>query len=64
MTVDRWMRVIAGTFVTGSVALGYFVNPYWFIFTAFVGVNLFQAGITGWCLGDLILKKLGVPEKR
>lgn len=63
MTVERWVRIIAGTFVLGSVALGYYVSPYFFLFTAFVGLNLFQSGITRWCLMEDILNKLGVPEK-
>lgn len=63
MNIERSVRSIAGTFVLASLALGYFVNPYWFLFTVFVGVNLFQSGLTGWCLMSDILKKLGVPEK-
>jgi hypothetical protein len=63
MNIERSVRSIAGTFVLASLALGHFVNPYWFLFTAFVGVNLFQSGLTGWCLMSDILRKLGVPEK-
>jgi hypothetical protein len=62
MNVARWIRVIAGTFVLVSLALGYFVSPYFFLFTAFVGLNLFQSGLTKWCLMEDILRKLGVPE--
>jgi hypothetical protein len=63
MNVERWIRVIAGTFVLTSLALGYYVNGYWFLFTAFVGLNLFQSGLTKWCLMEDILKKLGVSER-
>jgi hypothetical protein len=63
MNIERSVRTIAGTFVLASLALGHFVNPYWYLFTVFVGVNLFQSGLTGWCLMADILKKLGVPEK-
>ncbi len=63
MTVERWIRVIAGTFVLASLALGIYVNKYWLFFTAFVGANLFQSGWTDWCLMESILKKLGVPEE-
>ena len=63
MYVERWIRVIAGTFVLASLALGWFVSPWFFLFTAFVGLNLFQSGITRWCLMEEILKKLGVPER-
>lgn len=63
MNVERWVRVIAGTFVLVSLALGYYVNTYWFLFTIFVGLNLFQSGLTKWCLMDKILIRLGVPER-
>lgn len=63
MNVERWIRVIAGTFVLASLLLGLHVSRYWFLFTAFVGVNLFQSGWTNWCLMEGILKKLRVPER-
>jgi hypothetical protein len=63
VTVERWIRVIAGTFVLASLLLGVYVNTYFLLFTAFVGVNLFQSGLTRWCLMEDILKKIGVPEK-
>ena len=62
MTVDRWLRLIAGFFVALSVALGYWVNPYWFAFTAFVGLNLLQSAFTNWCPMMSILRKIGVPD--
>lgn len=61
MNIERWIRVIAGTFVLASLALGVYVDRYWLLFTAFVGLNLFQSGFTKWCLMEKILKKLGVP---
>ena len=60
MTTERYVRTIAGTFVLISLALWKWVNPNWIWFTVFVGANLFQSGITGWCLMSDILKKLGV----
>lgn len=57
---ERIIRAIAGTFVVASLALGYFVSPYFFIFTAFVGLNLLQSSVTKWCLMEDILKKVGV----
>jgi len=60
MTVERLLRMIAGAFVLVSVALGYWVHPGWFLFTAFVGLNLFQSAFTNWCPMMTILKKLGV----
>jgi hypothetical protein len=62
MTVERYLRLIAGLFVMVSVALGYWVNPNWFLFTAFVGLNLFQSAFTKWCPMITILRKLGVPS--
>ena len=49
MTVERSLRMIAGAFVLLSLALGYWVNSYWYLFTAFVGLNLFQSALTNWC---------------
>ena len=60
MTREHTILLIAGTFVLSSLALGWFVSPYWFLFTAFVGVNLFQSALTKWCLMDDILRKLGM----
>jgi len=56
------IRAIAGTFVLISLALGYWVSPYWFLFTAFVGLNLLQSSITKWCLMEKILAKLGIAK--
>jgi hypothetical protein len=60
MTIERYIRIIAGSFILISLLLAQFVSPYWLWFTAFVGVNLFQSGFTKWCLMEDILKKLGV----
>jgi len=62
MTVERVLRLMAGTFVLVSLALGYWVSPYWFLFTAFVGLNLLQSGITNWCPAMTFLRKLGVRD--
>ncbi len=62
MTVERAVRVLAGTFVLFSVALGYWVSPYWFLFTAFVGLNLFQSGFTNMCPAMAIFRKLGLRD--
>jgi Inner membrane protein YgaP-like, transmembrane domain len=63
MNVERYLRLIAGFFVMLSVLLGHFVSPYWFLFTAFVGLNLFKSAFSNWCPMITILKKLGVPAK-
>ena len=59
---QRLIHVIAGSFILISLILAVKVNINWLWFTAFVGANLFQHGITNWCLMDIILKKLGVKE--
>lgn len=60
MTVEAALRAIAGVFILLSVALGWFVHPYWYLFTAFVGLNLFQSAFSGWCPMMWILRKAGV----
>ena len=62
MNVERYLRMIAGGFVMLSVGLGYYVHPGWFLFTAFVGANLFQSAFTNWCPMMTILRKLGVQS--
>jgi len=64
MTIESSLRLIAGFFVTGSVLLGMYVHPYFLWFTLFVGLNLFQSGLTGWCPMMAILRRLGVGERR
>jgi Inner membrane protein YgaP-like, transmembrane domain len=63
MAMDRYIRAIAGSFVVISLALGFFLSPYWYLFTAFVGLNLFQSAFTQWCLMENILEKLGIAQK-
>lgn len=62
MTVNRYLRAIAGAFVLASLSLGVFVSPWWFLLTAFVGLNLVQSAFSGWCPMMTFLRKLGVPE--
>jgi hypothetical protein len=64
MIITDWIHVIAGIFILLSLALGTWVTPYWYLFTAFVGANLLQYGITKVCPMAFILKKLGVREIR
>ena len=60
MTVERALRLIAGSFILLSLALGHWVSPYWYLFTAFVGLNLFQSGLTNWCPMMTFLRILGM----
>ena len=61
MTVAQVRNIIAGLFIMLSVALAAYHSIHWLWFTLFVGANLFQSGITNWCLMDRILTRLGVP---
>jgi hypothetical protein len=60
MDVNRYLRMMAGFFVMLSVGLGWWVSPWFFVFTAFVGLNLFQSAFTNWCPAMSILRSLGV----
>lgn len=62
MNLERYLRMIAGTFVLLSVALGATVSPKFYYLTAFVGLNLLQSAFTNWCPMITILKKLGIAE--
>ena len=62
MTVNRYLRMIAGFFVMLSVLLAHLHSPNWLYFTAFVGLNLFQSAFTNWCPMITILRRLGVAE--
>ena len=64
MSLERWIRLIAGTFIIVSVALSYFHSHLWLWFTLFVGINLFQSALTRWCLMEDILRKFGVGAAR
>jgi hypothetical protein len=56
------LRLIGGAFVAASVLLGMYVHPYFFWFTLFVGLNLFQSAFSGWCPMMAILRKAGVQS--
>jgi hypothetical protein len=60
MTVNEGLRLAAGFFVLLSVALGYFIHPAWFLFTAFVGLNLLQSAFSRWCPMMTILERAGL----
>ena len=62
MTVNQWLRAIAGFFVFLSVILAVTVDPRFLWFTGFVGLNLFQSAFTRWCPMIAILRKAGVKE--
>jgi len=62
MTVNEGLRLMAGVFVLLSVALGYWLHPAWFLFTAFVGLNLLQSAFSRWCPAMWILQKSGLKR--
>ena len=69
MIITDWIHTIAGSFIIISLLLGVEASPlfhssYWLLLTAFVGLNLFQYGLTKFCPMALILRKLGIPESR
>lgn len=59
MTIHQYLRMIAGAFVLAGLALGTWVHPYFYFFTAFVGLNLFQSAFTDWCPMMTLLRRLG-----
>lgn len=62
MNIERALRLIAGCVVLLSVALAHFHHPNWVFFTAFVGLNLLQSGLTDWCPMVWILQRLGLKR--
>ncbi len=62
MTVERGLRLMAGTMVLFSLALAHFVSPYWLWLTVFVGLNLLQSAFTNWCPGMPILRAIGLKD--
>jgi len=62
MTLERYLRLIGGAVVLSGLALGHWVSPYWYLLSAFAGLNLFQSGFTNWCPMMTFLRKLHVRE--
>ena len=62
MTVDEALRATAGFFTLVSLALGWWVHDGFFLFTAFVGLNMLQSAFTGWCPAMTIFRKLGLED--
>jgi hypothetical protein len=61
MTIDRAVLMFAGVMVLVSLGLGFYVSAWWYLLTVFVGLNLIQASITGFCPAAMLFKKLGCP---
>jgi hypothetical protein len=62
MTVNEALRAMAGLFVLVSLALGWWVSPWWYLLTAFVGLNLMQSAFTRWCPAMTFFRKLGLRD--
>lgn len=62
MTQENGIRILAGSMVLISLALGFFISQWWYLLTAFVGLNLIQSAFTGFCPPQKILAKLGFKE--
>lgn len=62
MSRERIVRMVAGIFVLVSLSLGWFVNPYWLLMTAFVGLNLFQSSMTQFCPLEIVLEKANIGK--
>ena len=62
MTINEALRLIAGTFVLASMSLGIYVNPWWFLLTGFVAVNLMQSAFTHWCPMMWLFSKAGLKS--
>jgi hypothetical protein len=64
MKLENAIRIMAGTMVLISLGLAHWVNEWWLLLAVFVGVNLIQSALTGFCPAEIILKKLGVGQSR
>ena len=60
MSLDRAVMMFAGLMVLVSVALAYWAHPAWMWLTVFVGLNLMQASVTGFCPAAMLFRRLGV----
>jgi hypothetical protein len=63
MTIERWIRFFAGSFVLVSLALAHFLSPWFLLMTAFVGANLLQSSLTSFCPLAYLLRVLGVRDQ-
>ena len=62
MNLDRAVMAFAGVMILVSVALVYFISPWWLLLTAFIGLNLLQSAFTGFCPAALVLRRLGLAS--
>jgi DUF2892 family protein len=62
MTIERYLRLIAGCVVLASLLLSYMHSPYWLLLTGFVALNLIQSAFTNWCPMMVVLRKAGLRD--
>ncbi|MBK1635338.1 YgaP family membrane protein [Rhodovulum adriaticum] len=62
MTLDRAVLMFAGFMILLTLALGTWVSGWWYLFTAFIGVNMMQSAVTGFCPAAIIFKRLGIKS--
>jgi hypothetical protein len=62
MNIDKAVLTFAGIVVLLGLALGHWVNPYWYLLTAFAGLNMIQSSFTGFCPAAIVFKKLGLRD--
>lgn len=62
MTINEALRAMAGFMILLTLALGHWVSPWWYLFTAFVGLNLLQSAFTRWCPAMAVFRALGLKE--
>lgn len=63
LNIEQAVRMFAGIMVLISAALVFFISKWWLLFTVFIGVNLIQSAITGFCLPEIVFKKMGLKHK-
>lgn len=62
MTVENGVRIVAGSMVLVSVLLAALISPWWLILTAFIGLNLIQSAVTGFCPAEMVLRRCGLKS--
>ncbi len=63
LKIEKAIRLMVGIMILASLILAFFVSKWWLGIAAFIGINLFQSGITGFCLLAIVFNKLGMKHK-
>ena len=64
MSMEKMVRIIAGSLILISLLLAVTVSKWWILFTLFIGVNLIQSAFTGFCPAEMLLAKMGVKKEK